>query len=924
MNRPRTWWIIFALLFTLLFTLLPTALAQQGEGYWYTVQPGDSWWSISERTGVPIGVLQAHNPQAIRPNLWLWRGERLWIPAPARQQKQQGYWYVVQPGDTWLGLAIRTGVSVSVLKRLNPHAVHPNDWMWAGDRIFIPSAAPVPPAPPASPTPPPTPERPPTPTPPPSPTSPPTPTAGPGTTSPTQPVPTKPVSRATPPVDVPCPDTGDAAVSLLSRVLALTSASTELTTGWMEACGLVRDAAMPVEVADVNRDGRPDVAVVLQSSDPQTGEPRDTLVVLLALGEGYADIFHPAVQGTVDILAFRDVNADGRVDLLWKETVCRGSDCITTVRVYSWMNPSVKFAPFSDGEIGMANARVWLEDVTPDDGDEIVLHGGIIHAISAGPQRTWTEVWASQAGQPYRLASRTYDPSDCLYHWVLDGNRALSEGRAEDAISIFQTVVGDRNLVACWFRPDEETELRTFGWFRLALTYAYAGYPDMVRTVVNQASEAFPDAAYIEALRTWYQTYEKEQDAGKACRAFAPYVQKHPILWEMLADYGYANPTFGPTDVCPDLSATYAARVVACPHDLDKALERAEVVLNEQQGDVIQLYEVTRSCGYAVGDYSDVGAEDVDDDGSQEVFVILNTGWDREHPQAVLAAFHLRDGTYTLAWQKRFVGEAHLLALEDLNDDGAGDVAWTVRTCESAQDAKKCAVEAFVYTWLDGAYQDWVDGQAIARDARVFFEERGPGSGDELVLHEELPEAVSGAEVPAREFIWTSDAGAPYRLYDVVYKGTRCKRYALHEAEVALLTGPRYGWDRAIERFTRVVEDSTLALCKEGEARQSEDALLTGLAYFHQALAYAYNGQVQEAKAALDKLQANADAQALWAAIAQAWWTTYERTQDMEAACAAAVEQAKQHTDLVASLNEYPVPDLLPAQAEGLCPVLTP
>ncbi len=142
----RRWVIIVAFVVAL---LMPTSLvlAQRGEGYWYTVRPGDSWWSISERTGVPIGVLQANNPQAIRPNLWLLAGEKLWIPAPTQQQRQEGYWYIVQPGDTWLDLAIRTGVSVSVLKRLNPHAIHPNDWMWAGDRIFIPAPAAAPPQP---------------------------------------------------------------------------------------------------------------------------------------------------------------------------------------------------------------------------------------------------------------------------------------------------------------------------------------------------------------------------------------------------------------------------------------------------------------------------------------------------------------------------------------------------------------------------------------------------------------------------------------------------------------------------------------------------------------------------------------------------------------------------------------------------------
>ncbi len=141
MFKPRMWILVVLIIVALGATLSLPGYAQQGrgEGYWYTVRPGDSWWSISVQTGIPVGALQAANPQAIRPNLWLWQGERLWIPT-GQVTRQRGYWYIVQPGDSWLDLAIRTGVSVSVLKRLNPQAVHPHDWMWAGDRIFIPTS----------------------------------------------------------------------------------------------------------------------------------------------------------------------------------------------------------------------------------------------------------------------------------------------------------------------------------------------------------------------------------------------------------------------------------------------------------------------------------------------------------------------------------------------------------------------------------------------------------------------------------------------------------------------------------------------------------------------------------------------------------------------------------------------------------------
>jgi len=63
-GTSRTWIIVVLLIVAMGAVAGNPAHAQQGEGYWYTVRPGDSWWSISAQTGIPVGVLQAHNPQA--------------------------------------------------------------------------------------------------------------------------------------------------------------------------------------------------------------------------------------------------------------------------------------------------------------------------------------------------------------------------------------------------------------------------------------------------------------------------------------------------------------------------------------------------------------------------------------------------------------------------------------------------------------------------------------------------------------------------------------------------------------------------------------------------------------------------------------------------------------------------------------------
>ena len=132
------------------------ALAQGGSqpsgGYDYTVQPGDSWLTLSGRTNIPITDLKAANPAAQHPYGLLWQGERLFIPArtaptPGRQASPTpsataaGYWYQVKQGDTWQTVARASGVPMLDLWHANPLELRPNRWLYLGHRLWIPKAA---------------------------------------------------------------------------------------------------------------------------------------------------------------------------------------------------------------------------------------------------------------------------------------------------------------------------------------------------------------------------------------------------------------------------------------------------------------------------------------------------------------------------------------------------------------------------------------------------------------------------------------------------------------------------------------------------------------------------------------------------------------------------------------------------------------
>lgn len=80
----------------------------------YTVQSGDSWWSIANRYGMNMYALAARNGKTIYSMLY--PGDRLTISGQTAAATRT---YTVRRGDTLSGIAGRLGVSVSALAARN-------------------------------------------------------------------------------------------------------------------------------------------------------------------------------------------------------------------------------------------------------------------------------------------------------------------------------------------------------------------------------------------------------------------------------------------------------------------------------------------------------------------------------------------------------------------------------------------------------------------------------------------------------------------------------------------------------------------------------------------------------------------------------------------------------------------------------------
>ncbi|MEZ4618928.1 MAG: LysM domain-containing protein [Caldilineaceae bacterium] len=67
-------------------------------------------------------------------------GDTMLVPAGIKMEiSDQGKFYVVQDGDSWLKIANEFELPLTLLQLINPEMMRPNFILKPGDEIFIPS-----------------------------------------------------------------------------------------------------------------------------------------------------------------------------------------------------------------------------------------------------------------------------------------------------------------------------------------------------------------------------------------------------------------------------------------------------------------------------------------------------------------------------------------------------------------------------------------------------------------------------------------------------------------------------------------------------------------------------------------------------------------------------------------------------------------
>jgi peptidoglycan endopeptidase LytF len=105
-------------------------------GFLYTVMDGDTIARIGRRFGVRPGDILRANPQIVNPDI-IFPGQTICIPFPPPPDCRDGFLYTIQRGDSLFSIARKYNITLDNLLAANPQIVSP-DIIFVGQVICIP------------------------------------------------------------------------------------------------------------------------------------------------------------------------------------------------------------------------------------------------------------------------------------------------------------------------------------------------------------------------------------------------------------------------------------------------------------------------------------------------------------------------------------------------------------------------------------------------------------------------------------------------------------------------------------------------------------------------------------------------------------------------------------------------------------------
>lgn len=260
-------------------------------------------------------------------------------------------------------------------------------------------------------------------------------------------------------------------------------------------------------------------------------------------------VYQPGEWFGLNLIGAQDVTQDGQADLIFSEVACGAHTCWDVLHVWSWNGTD--FEERVGGEFMTPDAAFYLQH------GEISVSSHGSASVGAGPQRPLTTTLAWN-GSAITVTATAIGPATFRYHAFRDGDAALFAEDDARATTLYQQVLDDDDLLhwEVYFSTDEERRwFDALAHWRLCVLNLRASYPDIAQIHYEHLRNDYPagDAGSpVTALaQQFWASYQSSSSIAYGCQAALTVPEAQTVL-DFLNGFGYANPVYELSDLCPN------------------------------------------------------------------------------------------------------------------------------------------------------------------------------------------------------------------------------------------------------------------------------------------------------------------------------------------------------------------------------------
>jgi hypothetical protein len=307
---------------------------------------------------------------------------------------------------------------------------------------------------------------------------------------------------------------------------------------------------------DLTSDGLEDALVVLYESDQQA-EPLGSILVFrcdknrykLAYSSSPAQNLGPPV-----LIALQDLNADGVTEILYSRETCGAHTCFQQVEILRWDRSGFKNL-FKGRSDDLPSPSIQIVGPVSDGSYRIEITAEGISSVGAGPYRKFTRIWGWSAERSsFVVLDEQLAPPTYRIHMLHDADDAATAGNLEAALIMYQRVREDGDLDD-WVKGESgQAELSAFAAFRQINIYVLLGRLDAAQQAIDFLKASIPEGSPGHGIRLiaelYWQAYLETRDPEAACASAQRFAGQQPAQVLEPLQYGYANRTYTPADMC--------------------------------------------------------------------------------------------------------------------------------------------------------------------------------------------------------------------------------------------------------------------------------------------------------------------------------------------------------------------------------------